>query len=265
MLKGKIALVTGGGRGIGKAIALAYAQNGADVIVTARTKKEIEEVAAECRKLGRKAQAYSMDITIPEQIRSVKGSVQKEFGGLDILVNNAGDDGKRVFLWEYDDSEWRRMIDVNLTGTFLVTKAFLPVMFTKNKGRVIIISSQSAKQGTATNAAYSACKHGQIGITRSLASELGALGLREITVNAICPGTTDTLLMSGPGGLLDQIGKQVGADRETVLNKYVLPRSIQQRLIKPDEVAAMALFLASDASSAITGQAINVCGGAVFH
>jgi NAD(P)-dependent dehydrogenase (short-subunit alcohol dehydrogenase family) len=159
----------------------------------------------------------------------------------------------------------RRLIAINLVGTYRVTKAVVPQMIEARTGRVINIASISGKQGSPGNSAYSASKHGVIGMTRTLAQEFGMLGLGELTANAVCPGVVDTPLVHGEGGLLDGLAALTGDSRDVVLDKYVLPISLQHRLLDPQEIADIVLYLASDRARGITGQAINVCGGSVFY
>ena len=263
-LENKVALVTGARRGIGKAVALALAQEGA-AIVALDIDSDVENTVSEINKIGQKALGLVADITSPEQVISLVKEAVDIFSRIDILVNNAGVVGKRFFLWQSDDSIWRNTIEVNLFGTYNVTKAVTPHLIKNGKGRVINIASISGKQGSVTNSAYCASKHGIIGLTRTLAQELGFLGLTEITVNAICPGVVDTEMLTGEGMILDELAKLTGSSREQVLAERILPLSIQRRLIEPEEIADMAVFLASDLAKGITGQAINVCGGSIFY
>jgi NAD(P)-dependent dehydrogenase (short-subunit alcohol dehydrogenase family) len=259
----KVALVTGAQRGIGKAIAMLFAQEGA-IIVAADMNMDVEDTVSEINKAGQRALGFVTDITSPEQVNHLVKKAIDTFGHIDILVNNAGVVGKRFFLWESDDAIWRNTIEVNLFGTYNVTKAVMPHMIKNGKGRVINIASISGKQGSVTNSAYCASKHGVIGLTRTLAQELGVLGLNEITVNAICPGVVNTDMLTGEGMILDELVRLTGASRETVLAERILPLSIQKRLIEPEEIADMAVYLASDLAKGITGQAINICAGSVF-
>ena len=154
---------------------------------------------------------------------------------------------------------------MNLFGTYNVTKAVIPHMLKTDWGRVINISSISGKQPSVTNSAYCASKHGVIGLTRTLAAEFGVLGITNITVNAICPGVVNTEMLTGEGMILDELVRLTGLDRQAALEKYVLAVPIQKRLIEPQEIAEMVLYLASDKARGITGQAINVCAGSIFY
>jgi len=264
-LKNRVAVVTGGGRGIGKAICLAFAGQGASVIVAADVRAQVNDVSDLLIKKGSESHPYVCDITDIEQVKGLASEVKKRFGRLDILVNNAGVVGKRAFTWESDDKIWRRTVEVNLFGTYNVTKALLPIIIEQQNGRVINIASISGKQASPTNSAYAASKHGVIGLTRTVAVELCLLGLNGITVNAICPGVVNTDMLTGEGEILDEIARLLGVNREKALEERVLSMSAQRRLFEPQEIAEAAVYLASDDAKGITGQAINVCGGSVFY
>ena len=263
-LKDKVAVVTGAQRGFGKASAIALAKEGA-TIVAVDMGKDIEGTASEIKQMGQKAIGLIADITSPEQIKNMVNKAIDAFGHIDILVNNAGILPRRSFLWEADDNDWRKTIEVNLIGTYNMTKAVLPFIIKNGKGRVINLSSVSGKNGSPTSSAYCASKHGIIGVTRTLAMELSLLGLTEITVNAICPGVGNTEMVTEKGGLLDEVARITGTTREIVLTKQLPQVSLLKRLIEPDEIADMVVYLASDSARGITGQAINVCGGTAFY
>jgi NAD(P)-dependent dehydrogenase (short-subunit alcohol dehydrogenase family) len=227
--------------------------------------KDIEGIASEIKQMGQKAIGLIADITSPEQIKNMVNTAIDAFGRIDILVNNAGILPRRSFLWEADDNDWRKTIEVNLIGTYNMTKAVLPFIIKNGKGRVINLSSVSGKNGSPTSSAYCASKHGIIGLTRTLAMELSLLGLTEITINAICPGVGNTEMVTEKGGLLDEVARITGTTREIVLTKQLPQVSLLKRLIEPDEIADMVVYLASDSARGITGQAINVCGGTAFY
>ena len=262
-LKDKVALITGAGRGIGRSIAIAFAAEGADVILAARSQDQLENVADEVRNQNRLALAVACDVSSPEAVTKLKRDVQKTFNHLDILVNNAGISRRSKFL-EYDDEIWEQVIRVNLFGVYLCCKAFLPLMQQSGTGRIINMASTAGKSPVPFNTAYSASKHGVLGLTKSLASEVAVAGHPGITVNAICPFFVDTDMFRGPQGYLAQISKMAGVSEKEVEEK-VVGRSLQQRVLEPEEVAAMAVYLASDDGRGITGQALNICGGRVFH
>jgi NAD(P)-dependent dehydrogenase (short-subunit alcohol dehydrogenase family) len=256
-LKDKAAVITGGGRGIGRAIALALAREGADVLVAARTSDEIEGVAAQVRDLGRKGVAVAADLSRPPAIASFVEQVFSHSSTVDILVNNAGigssQNPKQVM--EFDDEFWNTSLFVNLTVPYLLSKAFLPKMTAQGWGRIINISSVAGKKGVPFGASYSASKHGLIGLTRSTALEVAASG---VTVNAICPGPIRTKMLAKRMEFdAQRLGITV-AEVEKSFNPI-------QRLLDPDEVAGVAVYLASEKAQSMTGQAINICGGSTMH
>lgn len=246
-LDNKIALITGGGRGIGRAIAVLFAQQGARVAVAARTREQVEAVAQE---IGPQAFALTCDVSSVESVREMFADLQP-----DILVNNAGIAESSAFI-NTGDELWHRHLAINLTGTFYCTRAALPAMLKKGWGRIINIASIAAKTGAPYIAAYSASKHGVLGLTRSIALEVANAG---ITVNAICPGYVDTEMVSRG---VERITSRTGRTAEEALDT-LKKMSPQNRLVTPEEVAALALLLASDAGRGITGQGINIDGGTV--
>jgi 3-hydroxybutyrate dehydrogenase len=256
-LTGRRALVTGGSKGIGQSVALALAEAGADVVVTARHLSDLETVAAEIQQLGRRSLALTCDVAAPEQVQQMATTVLDAWGGLDILVNNAGSAQSHKFL-THPDELWHRMLAVNLTSVYYLCKAFAPVMARQRRGRIINIASIASKIGGRYIAAYTAAKHGVLGLTRALALELVQ---DQITVNAICPGYVDTPLTAANIANIARLTNMTESEARETLEKT----SPQRRLITPEEVAAVALFLAQDSSRGITGQAINVDGGAVMY
>ncbi|SRR6266516_485880 len=258
-LEGRIALITGGGRGIGRAIALAFASEGAAVTIAARTSEQIEKVASEVRaKYGVEAIPVVCDVGDRSSVQRMFDQVREKFGrGPDLLVNNAGI-AESATLDKTDDALWQRLIAVNLSGTFYCMRAALPDMVTRGWGCVINIASIAGKTGAPYIAAYSASKHGVLGLTRSVALEVANKG---ITVNAICPGYVDTEMTSrGIENITAKTGKS--ADDALAAIKRMSP---QNRLVTAEEVAALALLLASKDGRGINGQAINVDGGTVMY
>jgi 3-hydroxybutyrate dehydrogenase len=254
MLNGKSALITGGGRGIGRAIALEFARNGARVAVAARTAEQVEQVAAE---IGGDAVALVCDVSDPQSVARMFSRLREDFGNPDILVNNAGI-AESATLVNTTDELWHRHLAINLSGTFYCTRAALPAMLKRGWGRVINVASIAGKSGAPYIAAYSASKHGVLGLTRSAALELATTG---VTVNAICPGYVDTDMVTRG---VDQITAKTGRTAEEALDS-LKKMSPQNRLVTPEEVAAIALLLASDAGRGINGQGINVDGGSVLY
>lgn len=254
-LENRVALVTGGGRGIGRAIALALAREGAHVAVAGRTATAIEAVAAEARALGRKALAVPCDVGDRTQVDAAVRVVAESLGPIQILVNNAGV-AVSAKLADTDDALWERHLRVNLTGAFYTSRAVLPGMLAAGWGRIINVASTAAKQGYPYVAAYVASKHGLLGLTRALAMELATSG---ITVNAICPGYAATDLTWESAR---RIQAKTGRSYEDAV-RSLAAFSPQRRLVEPEEVAALAVLLASDDARGVTGQAWNVDGGAV--
>jgi NAD(P)-dependent dehydrogenase (short-subunit alcohol dehydrogenase family) len=262
-LKNKVALISGASRGIGRSIALAFAEEGADVILVARNREHLENVATKIRETGRQALPISCDVSSAQQMQELATEVKKSFDHLDILVNNAGISKRSKFL-DYDDETWFEVIRTNLYGVYLCTKAFLPMMQKAQGGRIINIASVAGKEPVPFNTAYGASKHGVLGLTKSLASELALSGFKAITVNAICPFFVDTDMFRGPQGYLAQMTEMTGQSEDKLVERIV-GLNLQQRVLEPDEVASMALYLASDDARGITGQAFNICGGRIFH
>jgi NAD(P)-dependent dehydrogenase (short-subunit alcohol dehydrogenase family) len=255
-LAGKRAVVTGAGRGIGRSIALALAEAGADVAITARSASELIQLQHEIEALGRKCASITCDVTDADQVQHMAATLSAQLGGIDILVNNAGNAGSHKFL-EHPDELWHRMLAVNLTSVYYVSKAFVPQLIAQRSGRIITIASIASRMGDRYIAAYTASKHGVLGLTRALAAELTPYN---ITVNAICPGYVDTPMTDNS---VENIVARTGispAKARAALEKT----SPQQRLIQPEEVASIAVFLAQDSSKGISGQGINIDGGAVM-
>lgn len=256
VLSGRRAIVTGAGRGIGRSIALALAQAGADVAVTARTQSEIEQLAAEIRAMGRQSLAVPCDVTDSEQVKHMASTVIDGLGGVDILVNNAGNAGSHKFL-NHPDELWHRMLSINLTSVYYVTRAFVPRLIEQRWGRIITIASMASRVGGSYIAAYTAAKHGVLGLTRALAVELLPYN---ITVNAICPGYVNTPMTDAS---VSNIAARTGMS-EAQAREALEKSSPQKRLFEPEEIAAVAVFLAQEINKGITGQAINIDGGGVM-
>ena len=255
-LKGKIVLVTGSSRGIGRSIALAFAHQGARVVLLGRTEEALKAVAAEIYNLGNQALPLTCDVGRREEVQALAHQIRSQFGAVQILINNAGLAPAVSFL-EMEDRLWDEVINVNLTGTYNCCKLFLPEMIAARWGRIINIASTLSKVAYSHTAAYTSSKHAVLGLTRALAVETARSG---VTVNAICPGYVDTeLTLKNARLMAEKTGK--GLDEALEIFKRTSP---QKRLIAPEEVADLAVLLASETTKGITGQAINVDGGAVM-
>lgn len=253
VLSGKVALITGGGTGIGKAIAQALAEEGARIALVSRNPSHLETAKAALQGLGHSVLTTQVDVRKKAEVQNAVSKVQDTWGSIDILVNNAGLSGLNL-IDDEDDTQWYDILETNLTGLYLITKEALRVMRDNHNSRVINISSVLGKFGVAGYTAYCASKHGVIGFTKALALEVVSRG---ITVNAICPGWVDTdMARSG----MDQIATTQGISVEEFKN-HALDAVPIKRFLEPEEVARLVLYLASDKTSGITGQAINICGG----
>jgi 3-hydroxybutyrate dehydrogenase len=256
-LKGRGAVVTGGGRGIGRAVARALAEEGAAVVVSARSTQEIEAVAAELVADGHTAHAVTCDVADEASVKTLAEAAAKLLGTVDVLVNNAGialsNPVKRLPL-----EEWNRIMAINATGTFLCTRAFIQGMIDRGWGRVINVASVAGLRGGRYIAAYSASKHAQIGFTRALAAEVADQG---ITVNAICPGYVDTPMTEYS---VSRMVEKAGISEEEAL-EHILALSPQHRLIRPEEIAHVTVMLCGKNGEGISGQAIAIDGGQGIH
>ncbi len=259
LLEGKVAMITGGGRGIGRAMALKFAGEGAAVVVAARTKTEIEAVAREVRDAGGRAAAVATDVADEKQCEHLMHAATAEFGRVDILVNNGGDYGPVKPVEEITTAEWDRVIAVHLRAAYVLTRLVLPAMYERGSGVILNISSLSAKSAFAWGSPYAAAKAGMLGLTRVVAAEAARKGVR---VNAICPGpVTETRMSKDLGHVL---AERLGVSEEEQLKGF-LNTILQGRGQTANEVAAVALFLCSEQATAITGQSLNVDGGAAFY
>jgi len=243
-LEDKVAVVTGAGRGIGKYIALAFAEAGADVVVAARTEREIKKTAEEINRLGRKAIFVSMDVRKSKDVQDMVDQAISKFGKIDILVNNAGiATGKSVF--EISEEDWHMVIDTNLTGPFLCSKAAGRYMIKRRQGNIINIVSTLAVRGMPERLDYCASKGGLIQMTKALALEWAQYNIR---VNAIGPGFFYTPLTAS-------------RHDDSGYKSKLLPNIPLRRIGQPDEIGPLAVYLASDASDYMTGETIFIDGG----
>lgn len=247
-------VVTGGGTGIGRALATTFAGEGAPVAVTGRRLEPLEETVREIHHRGGKAAAYRLDVTDAAAVKETFAKIARDMGGIDCLVNNAGVGGPNA-LSQPGEDRWREVLAVNLDGVFFCTREALKHM--RDGGRIINMSSVLGKFGVPGYTAYCTSKHGIIGFTRALALEVAP---RKITVNAVCPGWTDTE-MARKG--MDLIAEGTGVAFEEA-KRAALAEVPIGRMVTPEEVAGLCVFLASEAGAAMTGTAISICGGSAM-
>lgn len=254
-LSGRRALVTGGGRGIGRAVALDLARAGAAVAVAARTRPEVEAVASDLDRGGARAVAVTLDVTDPESVRAAFAAAREALGGIDILVNGAGV-APTAPLARTSDAVWRQVLETNLSGSFYCLREALPEMTARGWGRVVNLASIAGKTGYPYIAAYAASKHGVLGLTRCAALEVATSG---VTVNAVCPGYVDTpMLDAGVARIVEKTGLSAEEARRRLADM-----SPQKRLYTAEEVSALVVFLCGELAGGINGQALNVDGGTV--
>ncbi len=243
MLKDKVAIITGGARGIGKAITLKMAAEGANVAIVYLLEDEsiAEETRLQAEAFGVRAKIYRSDISDKQQVKDLGGRILEDFGTVDILVNNAGVTRDKLLIM-MEEEDFDKVINVNLKGAFLMMHEICPIMVKKRWGRIINIASVAGMMGNPGQANYAASKAGLIGLTKTLAKELGS---RNITVNAISPGWIDTDMTSA---LTDKI-------------KEATDRLAIKRIGQPEDIANLAVFIAGDGASYVTGEVIKVDGG----
>ncbi|MFZ0680792.1 SDR family NAD(P)-dependent oxidoreductase [Candidatus Binatus sp.] len=254
LLTGRVAIVTGGGKGIGRAISLGFAAAGARVVLAARDSAELEEATQQCSALGTECISVGTDVQSHEQVRAMVRTTIERFGAVDILVNNAGIAGPTAEIENMSIEQWEATIRINLTGPFLCCREVLPSMKQRRKGRIINISSITGRRPLLMRAPYAASKLGLVGFTRTLALEAGPYG---ITVNAISPGAT-----AGPRleRVIEAQAQAQNRSKEEVATDLSAGAALK-RFVQPDDIAATAVFLASDLARNITGEDCNVSGG----
>ncbi len=257
-LKDKVAIITGGGYGIGKEIALAYARHGMKLALAARSEGPLAESRAAVEKLGAKAITIRTDVAKEADCARMVEQTIAAFGRVDILVNNAGIAGPTKRLTEMSLAEWQEVIDINLTGAWLAARAALPAMAKQGGGNVLMISSGAGRRGYPLRSPYASSKWAMIGLTQTLAGEWGPAGVR---VNCICPGAVEG----------DRIERVMHARAEALGVPYAQIRkgfesgAALQRIVTEAEVARVAVFLISDLSAGVTGQTINVDAGSIMN
>ncbi len=258
LLKDKVAVVTGAGRGIGRAIALTFAREGADLVLAARSVDKLEEAAAEIQAISRRALVVPTDVTSEESVRNLRDRTLEYFGRVDILVNNSGVGGPSAPIWEIDPRDWDETFAVNVRGVYLCCRAFLPAMIARRSGVVINIGSMTGKRPLVNRTPYAASKLALVGLTRTLAWEVGPYGIR---VNVISPGPVE-------GERIEWVVRRLAEARGVSVDearRSLTEASPLGRFVLAEEVAQAAVFLASDLASAITGEDLNVSAGIVMY
>jgi len=253
-LKGKHALVTGGGQGIGLAIARELLRHGASVTLAGRSEAALDAAVAELSPLGA-VRSQRMDVAESASVQHGIAAAAAAAGRIDILVNNAGQ-AESAAIGKTDDALWARMLAVNLSGVFYCSRAVLPGMLEAGWGRIVNVASTAGLIGYAYTAAYCASKHGVVGLTRAMALEVAAKG---VTVNAVCPGFTETDLSREAIANISARTGRSEAEAKAALAAF----NPQKRLVQPEEVAHAAVWLCLPASAAMNGQAVAVAGGEV--
>lgn len=259
LLKNRTALITGSGRGIGRAIARLFAAEGAAVFLTARTQAELASTANEISASGGRVAFATADVSHESRCAQIVSDARKSFGLIDILINNAGHYGPVLPVEEYPVADFDSVIAVHLRAAFILSRLVLPEMYARKSGVILNISSVSAKAAFPWGSAYAAAKAGLLGLTRVTAAEAARKGVR---VNALCPGPVAETKMSQELGAT--LAQKMGISREEQLAQF-LSGLLQGRTQTADEIARAALFLCSDQSSAIVGQSVNVDGGIAFY
>jgi NAD(P)-dependent dehydrogenase (short-subunit alcohol dehydrogenase family) len=257
-LNGRTALVTGASQGMGKVIAKRFAAEGATVVLVARSRERLAETAAEIEAAGGRTLVVPTDIGDAGEVDALAQRVEAQVGPLDAVVSNSGIAGPTAELWKLAPEDWEETIRVNLTGTFLLCRALLPAMVARGAGSIVVIGSTSGKRPLYGRTPYAASKIALVGLVRTLALELGPVGVR---VNLISPGA-----IAGPRieSVIREQARAAGISYEAA-HADAIKSTPLRRLIPPEDVAAAALFLASDASGSITGEDMNVSGGLAMY
>jgi 3-hydroxybutyrate dehydrogenase len=249
-LKDKVAIITGAASGIGKEIAIVFAREGAKVAIADLNKQAADATAKEIDPSGKRAIGVAMDVTKEDQVDAGTAEVIKTFGRIDVLVSNAG-----IQIVDFEFSKWKLLLSIHLDGAFLTTRAALRQMYKQGSGSVIYMGSVHSKEASVLKAPYVTAKHGLIGLAKVVAKEGAAHGVR---ANVICPGFVRTPLVEKQ---IPEQAKELGISEEDVIKKVMLKETVDGEFTTVDDVAETALFLASFASNALTGQSIVVSHG----
>ena len=258
MLKDKIVVVTGGGRGLGRVIALACAREGADLVLASRSVEALQETRAEVESFGRQALVVPTDIRHEDSVRNLAEQALTRFGHIDILVNNTGITGPTAPLWEITPAEWEETFAVNVTGAYLCCRAFLPSMIEQRSGSILFISSMTGKRPLFGRTPYAAGKLALVGLARTLAWETGPYGIR---VNVVSPGPIE-------GERVERVIRnqaQAEGISEDEARRRFTSSSPLGRLVPPGDIADAVVFLASDKAASITGEDLNVSAGTAMY
>ena len=258
MLKDKVAVITGGGQGIGRVIALAFARAGANIVLASRSLEALETTRAEIEALGRKTLVVPADIRREESVRNLAELALGYFGHVDILVNNAGITGPTKLLWEVTPAEWEETFAVNVTGPYLCCRAFLPSMIERRLGCIIFMSSMTGKRPLVGRSTYAAGKMALVGLARTLAWETGPYNIR---VNVVSPGAVEGERVER---VIREQARIEGISLEESRRNFT-SNSPLGRMVSPENIADAVLFLASDSAASITGEDLNVSAGIVMY
>jgi NAD(P)-dependent dehydrogenase (short-subunit alcohol dehydrogenase family) len=257
-LQNKIAVITGAGQGIGRTIALAFAKEGANLVLASRSKAALEETQALVENLGCKALIVPTDIRNEENVDDLAHQALDFFGQVDILVNNSGITGPTTPLWNISLAEWEETFAVNVTGVYLCCRAFLPSMIEKRSGSIVMISSMTGKRPLFGRTPYAASKLALVGIARTLAWEVGPYGIR---VNVISPGAVEGERIKR---VVREMAASQGINEDEALQQFTR-NSPLGRIVPSEDIAAAAVFLASEKAASITGEDLNVSSGVVMY
>ena len=257
-LQDKIAVITGAGRGIGRTIAVAYAKEGANLVLASRSKEALEETQAMVEDLGGKALVVPTDIRNEDSVYNLAKQALGFFGRVDILVNNSGITGPTTPLWNISLADWEETFAVNVTGAYLCCRAFLPAMIEKRSGSIIMISSMTGKRPLFGRTPYAGSKLALVGIARTLAWEVGLYGIR---VNVISPGAVGGERIKR---VVREIAASQGISEDEALRQFT-SNSPLGRIVPSEDIAAAAIFLASEKAASITGEDLNVSSGTVMY